>query len=536
MNIAQRLTALILGAGAALLIVGGNAVYQSMHVDSRVTFMADVVISDIAQGARLKNDFKEEQLETFAYLIEDDPVKRNQMVAAIAATRARINEKLKQYAAFFANDKDKANYETLKDKLEDLAVTHSRVVALAHQGDIAGARHLMNTEGDTVGAAAAQAMDTLMDYNLSLSNSEIDEIQAMQRVAIQTSSLMLVAGLILLSIGGFFLVRSIRRPLHEMHETMDTISSSLDLTLRVKTGDDEIGGAMTAFNSLLDRIQASLFEVREKIEAVSDAAGEMSQTADELSRTAGVTSEAASAMAATVEQVTVSINHVSERASEADSLSRESGDQAASGGSVIERTVGEIDGVSAEVRESADKISALQALTASIGAVVNTIKEIADQTNLLALNAAIEAARAGEQGRGFAVVADEVRKLAERTTVSTHEIANTILAVQGSADEAVAKMQETVRRVETSVAAAREAGEAIRGIRGGSTEVVARVADISSSIREQGVASNSMAQAVERVAQMSEENSSAASQTAQCSAALQQLAADMQLAIRRYRI
>ena len=537
MNIAQRLTALIVGAGAALLIVGGNALYQASHVNQRVTFMADVLLDDVGNGARLKNEFKQEQLDTFAYLLEEDKAKRDQLAAGIPVTKARLADRIRDYERVFADDEDRQNFEALKAKLADLATVQDRARALAEQGDLAGARTMMNTEARTAGVAAAEAMDKVMNFNLDGSNKEIHNIQRLQQSAIVTCVATLGAALVLLAAGGVLLMRSIRRPLAEMQDTMNAVSSSLDLTHRVKrTSRDEIGVAMTAFNRLLETIQTSLREVREKVEAVSGSAGEMSRTAGELSQTAGYASEAASAMAATVEQVTVSINHVAERALEADSLSRQSGEHADSGGAVIEKTVSEIDEVALDVRESATKIVALQAQTESIGLVVKTIKEIADQTNLLALNAAIEAARAGEQGRGFAVVADEVRKLAERTTTSTHEIENTILAVQTGADEAVSRMQDTVSRVEASVAAAREAGTAIRGIRESSTEVVARVADISSSIREQGVASNSMAQVVERVAQMSEENSAAAGQTAQSSATLQQLAGEMEAAIRRYQI
>ncbi len=537
MNIAQRLSGLIVGASVALLIVGGNAFYQFNNIDERVNFMSDVLLDDITTSAIIKDYFKQEQLDTLTYLLEDDPAIREKTASAIEQNKVKLAEQMKHYAEGFANDEDRRNYEALKADLEKMSAAFAHIRSVAKQGDKEGAHTLMNSEGKTTGASAAVTMEKLMKLNFDESREGIESVKQIERNAKIASSVVLSIALLLLALAGVLLIRSIRRPLNEMLQTMNTVSSTFDLTQRVtRVGRDEIGLAMTAFNTLLENIQASLREMHEKADAVSSSAGAMSRTAGELSQTAGYASEAASAMAATVEQVTVSINHVTERATEADTLSREAGVQASNGGAVIERTVSRIDSVSSEVRESADKISSLQTQTASIGAVVKTIKEIADQTNLLALNAAIEAARAGEQGRGFAVVADEVRKLAERTTVSTHEIETTILAVQAGANEAVSHMQETVQRVEASVDAAREAGGAIEGIRGSSAEVVARVADITSSIREQSVASNSMAQVVERVAQMSEENSAAATQAAQSSALLQQLAGEMQTAIKRYRI
>ena len=297
-----------------------------------------------------------------------------------------------------------------------------------------------------------------------------------------------------------------------------------NLGVEVHTVPGDSTSLLASMKTMREQLREMVGSIGKSSAQVGQAARELSQASKSVADSSGRQSAATASAAAAIEEMTVSISHIADNTSEAHTISVNSEEMSRKGGAVIHSAVSEMVKIADSVEASSAIISTLEQQSNEISEVVNVIKEIADQTNLLALNAAIEAARAGEQGRGFAVVADEVRKLAERTSLSTREIASTIQKIQSDTKNAVQSMVASVDQVRLGTALTQQAGSSIVEIESEAQRVTGVVNDITNSLKEQTEASNEIARNIENIASMVEENNMAASKAAGAAQQLEQLA------------
>jgi len=384
----------------------------------------------------------------------------------------------------------------------------------------------------------SQSLNTFRDASYQRFTGTINDANASSQWALSMGLIIALICVGLVGASGLVIGNVLQKNIRQVVQNLIEIShGEADLTIRLEQqGKDEIGQLVSAFNAFVEKLQNIISNVSGSTSQLATAAEEMAQISEEsnnsVARQMSETEQVASAM----NEMTSTVAEVARHAQEAAESAQNASSASSKGRQVVEKTISAIGNLADEVEQAATVIQKLEHDSENIGGVLEVIRGISEQTNLLALNAAIEAARAGEQGRGFAVVADEVRTLAGRTQESTKEIQAMIESLQSGSAQAVAVMEEGRSKAQASVEQAGLAGDSLREI----TEAISTISEMNTQIASASVEQGSVAEEINRnistISEIGEQTSQGAQQTATASQEMSQLATQLQIEIGQFKV
>jgi methyl-accepting chemotaxis protein len=537
MNLTQRLLLTLAVALLALLLVGGLGLNRLSQSQDRLEFLQSHVFANTNLMADLKAKFEGGRTYGYQHTFTYDSDDKDAISKKIVTRDQDIDTLFADYVRHPLDDQDRVLTQQVQNAIQDYRKLRTDLLASSSDNDTKTARNILM--GPLIDKN--KAVEAAFDNHQAYLNDIAEKTNKKNTESYQTATTLLISviigGVVISGILAFMLYSIIHQSLHGIQSAMRRVNDTLDFTHRAPVlRHDEIGMTSIAFNNLLERLQHNLQDILDGSRTVATSAQELSHNSSKVTEASHVQSEASSSMAASIEELTVSINHLSHQAGEALELARTSGELATKGSTTIVQTISDIRNIADSVANVTESVKELDEYSTTVARVVQVIRDVAEQTNLLALNAAIEAARAGEQGRGFAVVADEVRLLAQRTANSTLEISQAIDAMRHKSSEVNLKISSAEQLVKTSVARADNADHAIKEIGQAAIASTNVVNEITHALKEQGIASDNIAHNVDQIAHMAEETNVSISNTSAIARRVDELASKQMATLLHYKL
>jgi methyl-accepting chemotaxis protein len=442
----------------------------------------------------------------------------------------------KQYEPLISSEEERNLDQEFRQAWGKYLAVHAKVMKLTHDNEYQ-ANILAQSEGNSAFEAAAQALQAEVDVN---DKAAADFTQGAAQLY-SSSRYWIIGFLGCAVLAGFAMATAIGRGVSTgvtrmLAQMQEIAANNLALADVQVDSDDEIGQASLTLNTMKNNLRDVIQMIAATAERVASASEEISSAATEQSHSAEAQEEQTSRVATAMQEMSATVRQVSENSAAATEASRLAAETARQGGGIVEDVLSKMRTIAESVQGTARKMEELGKSSDQIGRIAGVIDEIADQTNLLALNAAIEAARAGEHGRGFAVVADEVRKLAEGTTSATKEIAAMITNIQQGTKSAIGAMQAGSAQVEVGVQFTGRAGESLKQIIQMSERVGGMIVQMATAASEQSKASDEINQNMDQIARLVKESAHGAQLSAKGCQNLSGLALDLQKMVGNFRL
>jgi len=536
MKIGVRLGAAFCVIVLMMLIIGGFAITRMGQLDTQIgnlvedKFPKTVLLNDIDRQVNLVA----RAIRNIIIIGSGDEIAKEEK--RITEAREKISKSLDELAKIVRSDTGKAHLKSVTDARDTYIRALNETIRLINSGDKEKARQEMLSSLRAAQNAYLVSIEKMNEYQ----TKEVEKVakQADENV-MQTRIIIigvLAAATILSIILALFIMRSITRPLAELVQ-MNMRLADGDLSIKIAvTGADEVGQLAESSRQVVTNLRNIITHVSDTANQVASAALQLQSTASQIATGAEEVASQTSTVATASEEMAATSSDIAHNCSLAADSSKLTSESATHGGAVVQETIAGMSRIAEQVRHSAETVEKLGTRSEQIGEIIGTIEDIADQTNLLALNAAIEAARAGEQGRGFAVVADEVRALAERTTRATKEISEMIKAIQHETRVAVRAMEDGVVEVEKGAESSQRSGEALETILRQIGEVSMQINQIATAAEEQTATTGEITTNIQQVTDVVHETARGAHETATAASQLSSNAVILQELVRKFRI
>ena len=537
LKIGTRLVALTIITSALLLIIGLSGIW-GMHQSSKaLSQVYDRHLLSINQLQQVRISQYQIRNDIFQARLSGDSFAAQEIFDQVDKRIRKISESLEAYQQQDLSTEEKGRLEKYLAVRMNFGVDGINVMRdLLNAEDFEAAdRHSKEVMDPTFNAAQA-ATDALIDHLTQEAGAYREKTERLAKI-IQTVAVAMVAvGLALAIALGLVIRLSIVRGAMHLEKAAGLLAQG-DLTSHANLpGRDELAQVANAFNRVSSEFAHIVGDIRNAAEEVSHAASSTSQNNQQVASASSSQETCAQNASTAAQSLSMTLSDVGNSIANMVQLADQASDLARTGQKVIGEAAADIHSISNSVNQTSGVISSLGSHSEVIGNIVGVIKDIADQTNLLALNAAIEAARAGEQGRGFAVVADEVRKLAERTARATDEISSTIRTIQGETAQAVQTMETAQVEVSRGVDKARQGDQAIADIYQAVATLTGQIHAIDGIRVRQDEASREISQKVQEILSMAEKNRATAENSAAASHALTDLASRLTTAVSRFHL
>ncbi|WP_342654288.1 methyl-accepting chemotaxis protein [Pseudomonas sp. F3-2] len=536
MNIAPRAFLGFSIIGVLMIILGVFALMQMSKINDATEVMATNSMPSIKALDRLTEGSIRLRVLSYRLMLNRDADTQQKTIELLAMRNRQIDDARAVYIKLISAPDEQATYDQYVKLLNDYRQLEERMKSLSSANKLDELTALLNADLQTNSDQMNVVLGKLIEINTQQLNNTNSQASQQYSTAFTMVVTLLIIATALTLLFAWLLTNSITRPIASALNAAEEIAEG-DLTRTIHVdGTDEAGRLLAAMLKMQSKLRDTLQRISGSATQLASAAEELNAVTDESARGLSQQNNEIEQAATAVNEMTSAVEEVARNAVSTSEASKNATMSASDGRDLVQETVSAIERMSGDVQGTATLIGNLAEESRDIGKVLDVIRGLADQTNLLALNAAIEAARAGEAGRGFAVVADEVRALAHRTQQSTSEIERMIGSIQGGTEQAVNSMRSSTERAESTLSIAKGAGLALDTINSAVVEINERNLVIASAAEEQAQVAREVDRNLVNIRDLSTQSATGANQTSAASNELSRLAVDLNGMVARFRL